>query len=205
MLDKLKKVLTKRNIVRILIIISLLLTLLFAYTYIKNNQQIQIKRAEKLYEKAYNLYFYGGGLEFYQKDGKYDIIEQSNNYRVDKYYKLSNYEEIIGNLFSSNKIIDVNNYLGIIEQNGDKYIREIGRGISGYFGTTFTIKKISEKKITFIAHSKFCEIAHSINNVCESEEYYYTVDKPFAIIKENGTWKIDEYISVFEFKDSEIK
>lgn len=201
----LNKLLTKRNIIRILIGISLILLLTLTYRYIKNTEARQIKKAEELYEKAHNLYFYGKDIEYAKENGKYVTIERSVNSRVDKYYKLSNYNEVFVKLFSSNKLKSVDIYLGIIEQNNGKYIREIGRGLSGYFGTTFEVKKASKTKITYIAKSKFCEISHRINDVCESEEYYYTIDKEFTIIKENGKWKIDEYTSVFEFEDSLIK
>ena len=38
----------------------------------------------------------------------------------------------------------------------------------------------------------------------ELNEYLYTIDKPFILVKENGKWKVDEYTSIFEFDDSEI-
>ena len=85
-------------------------------------------------------------------------------------------------------------------------MKDYGRGLSGYYGTGLKIKKMSKNRIEYKALSKFCEIDSRVNygDGCSNEKYYY-VEKPFVLIKEDGIWKVEEYTSVFEFKDKEFK
>lgn len=206
MKNNIKLFVTKKNIKTIIIVVFLLFLSLYVFIYIKNTQKRQIKKASELYEKAYQLYFSGEGLVYSKdKDNQEIHIERSNGNLVNWYYKIDNYDDYVNKLFSSKGKSLADNFLEVYKQNDDIYIKEIGRGISGYFGTTFTVSYYSKNKIKFKAHSKFCEVSHQINGLCEDEKYYYTINKPFVLVKENGKWKIDEFTSIFEFSNDEIK
>ena len=157
MINNVKTFVTKKNVIYLLFVVFLLFLSLYICRYIKDTQKRQIKKASELYEKAYQLYFSGEGLVYSIDENNQEIyIERSNGNLVNWYYKIENYDYYVEKLFSKKGKSLVDNFLEVYKLNGDVYIREIGRGISGYYGTTFTVKSSSKSKITFKASSKFC-------------------------------------------------
>lgn len=187
----------------IILLILFILLLFLLKLFINNSDYMNKKRiflAEKKYNQAHELYFYGKGLDYSSDENSILISKQKGK----DYFKL-NTVIYLQNNFTDKEQNDIYNFFDILEVNGSFYIKDFGRGLSGYYGTEFDIKKVSKNKISFIAKSKFCRVEDRKDNDCKSEEYYYTIDKPFVLVKENGSWKIEEYTSVFEFSDSEFK
>lgn len=187
----------------IILLVLFILLLFVLKLFINNSDYMNKKRiflAEKKYNQAHELYFYGKGLDYSSDENSILISKQKGK----DYFKL-NTVIYLQNNFTDKEQNDIYNFFDILEVNGNFYIKDFGRGLSGYYGTEFDIKKVSKNKISFIAKSKFCRVEDRKDNDCKSEEYYYTIDKPFVLVKENGSWKIDEYTSVFEFSDSEFK
>ena len=196
--------LKKHKLISITFIFFIILITLILNLFLKNTNYMNQKRifiGEKLYKQAHDLYFYGEGFEYDLQDKNEVIILNKNN---TEYYKLKSLEYIYNN-FTENEINDIKKQFDLTELNNQYYIKNFGRGISSYYGTSLTIKKVYDKKIEFVAQSRFCMIDYQIYDSCKSEEYYYTIDRPFTLIKEDGIWKIEEYTSVFEFEDKEFK
>lgn len=82
---------------------------------------------------------------------KQEIIENINNdilsLNVDELgnYIISNYE-VIENIVSDSFIDNVNKFLNITKENDKYYIKPVGKGLSGYYGTKLEIKKLVRTK-----------------------------------------------------------
>ena len=194
-----------------ILILTVLITMLCVNS--QSNREKKLKIGYSLYEKVHKMYFYGEGID-YEQDSKNNYITIEKNEKtsedkdiVRKYYKIEDYNKSIKNIYSKKKIKDVEEYLHIIKENGSYYIRDIGRGMSGYLKTTLKIKYIGLTKVNFIAESSFCESGYSVSygQGCSSEEHIYKISKTFSIKKESGKWKVDKYTSIFEFDDSLFK
>lgn len=205
-MKKIVKYIKKKKVLSILIILSLIIFFVWLGIYIKDTQKRQCSLASKLYNQAHDIYFYGGNIEYeYDKDGDIIYTDRSDGNLINRYLKTKNYNEVITNLFSESMQKKVGNYLGVLIQDGTIYVKEIGKGISNYYGTTFKVKASSSSKIVFDAYSKFCKMNSKLGEYCKNEDGYYTVKKKFVLVKENKKWKIDNYTSVFEFENDEIK
>lgn len=202
--SKLYSCLKKHKLISFVIVFFVILIFFLLKLFLENSNYLNKKRifvGEKIYNQVHNLYFYGDGFEYdIQVEDGIIVVDETNT----EYYKLKSLNYIQNN-FTQNEMDDIKKQFDLININDSYYIKNFGRGISGYFGTTLTVDKVSNKKIEFVAHSKFCEIDARVYDTCKGEEYMYTIDKPFTLVKENGIWKVDEYTSVFEFKDSEYK
>ena len=200
-MEKLRKIF---KIIGVTFLILLIITSIFIVVshYVKEFKQKQEEMGKEKYEEIHNLYYYGETIEYEVDEEKRRIyIEEGNK----KYYKITNYDEILNKASNSykGKLVKV---LDIKEKEGNYYVVGIGRGLSGYYGTRLEIKKYSKNKIEYKAYSKFCYKESRVNygEGCK-EEGYYEIEKPFILVKEEGTWKVEEYTSVFEFNESEIK
>ena len=191
----------------IIIILIVLVIVLLGIVVIRNKidkaKKEKIELGNSIYEKAHNLYFYGGDIVYETDDNntrKYIEVDKK------KYYEIKNYKEVFNNLLAQKQLPKTSNFLGIKVIEDKYYMKDYGRGLSGYYGTGLKIKKMSKNRIEYKALSKFCEIDSRVNygDGCSNEKYYY-VEKPFVLIKEDGIWKVEEYTSVFEFKDKEFK
>ena len=180
----------KKILIGLMIFISVSLILVSLYFGGKKYIASKITLGTDLYERIHNLYFYGDQLEYEQ---------------VEEKYKLLNYEKI-PELISKKFLPQVNQYLEITKQKYEYYINLVGKGISNYYGTELKIKKIRRNKVIYTATTKMCKVESVVTygERCSMGGYYY-IEKPFIIVKENGSWKVDEYTSVFEFSDSEFK
>ena len=192
----------KKIIIFLLVIIMLLVGSYFLKEFIKKQKFLLEEMGKEKYEEIHNLYYYGETIEYEVDEEKRRIyIEEGNK----KYYKITNYEEILNKASNSykGKLVKA---LDIKEKEENYYVVGIGRGLSGYYGTRLEIKKYSKNKIEYKAYSKFCYKESRVNygERCK-EEGYYEIEKPFILVKEEGTWKVEEYTSVFEFNESEIK
>lgn len=170
----------------------------------KNDNKHKIEMAKDMYSKIDSLYSFNNGLEYVTNDDKKINTIQ----RGDKiYYQIEDYKTVTNEIMTEKMTQKFTNIVNIVEDDGKYYIENMGRGSNGFIGLIFKIKAKSSKKISLIVKTKFCEIEHRVEHGdgCESEEYLYTIDKPFILVKENGKWKVDEYTSIFEFDDSEIK
>lgn len=169
---------------------------------IKEELNKKIELGNSIYEKVHNLYFYGDNVEFVQdKNHIRSYIEIDNQ----KYYEIKNYE-VVEKIIGKEQILRTNKYLNIKKINNKYYMKDVGRGLLDYYGMTLEIKKISKNRIEYEAKTKLCKIENIVlyGEGCTSNGYYY-IEKPFVLVKEEGTWKVEEYTSIFEFKDSEIK
>jgi hypothetical protein len=182
----------KKKIIGFLLgLLVILVSIIIVKSYYKDYTKKAIELGNSLYEEVHNLYYYGGDLSYEKnEDGKYVI---------------SNYETV-ENLISKTFLTQTNTFLNIEKKDNTYYINPTGRGLSNYYGTELKIKKVSKKKIEYIAMTKLCYIDKivSYGDGCATDGYY-TVDKPFTIIKEDGKWKIESFTSIFEFDDSDIK
>ena len=196
-----------KNKKNIIIILLVLLVVLIGIVTIKNKiekeKNKKIELGNSIYEKVHNLYFYGGDI-VYETDDKNTrkYIEVDNK----KYYEIKNYKETFENLITDKQLLKTSNFLGIKVIKDKYYMKDYGRGLSGYYGTELKIKKINKNKIEYKASSKFCEIEYRISygSGCSNEKYYY-IEKPFVLVKEDDIWKVEEYTSIFEFEDSLLK
>ena len=195
-----------KNKKKILIIVLVLVIVLIGIVVIKNvieeENHKKMELGNSIYEKIHNLYFYGGEIEYEtDKNNKRKYIEIDHI----KYYEIKNPEEIT-NLITKNQFLKTSEFLNMKEIENKYYIKDYGRGLSGYYGTELKINKYSKNKIEYTAISKLCEIEYRVSygEGCSNQKYYY-IEKPFIIVKENGVWKVDEYTSIFELSDSELK
>jgi len=184
-----------------LVLLIVLIGIVVIRNIVEKEINKKIELGNSIYEKVHNLYFYGGEIEYKIEENKRKSIEVDDK----KYYEISN-KKVIENLVTKNMLLKTSDFLGIKVIEDNYYMKDYGRGLSGYYGTELKIKKINKKRIEYKALSKFCEIDSRVSygDGCNDEKYYY-IERPFIIVKENGIWKVDEYTSVFEFKDSEIK
>ena len=181
------------------VIYSVLLILFIISIIIIHNKKVKqyTLEATDLYNKVHELYFFGGNVEYEIEDNQRIFIELDDS----RYYKISNYSNSISDLFTENKLSDVQKYLNIEEYNNAYYMKDIGRGISNYYETTLKPKHLSINKRVFMAKSKFCKIDSQVTygDGCRGKNEYY-INKKFILKKENKVWKIDEYTSIFEME-----
>ena len=192
----------KKIIIILLVLVIVLIGGLIIKKIVEKEINKKIELGNSIYEKVHNLYFYGGNIEYETNENKTrNYIEIDNT----KYYEIKNSEEIT-NLITEKMIVKTSNFLGIKVIGNKYYMKDYGRGLSGYYGTKLKIKRISKNKIEYKSYSKFCYKESRVNygEGC-SENNYYEIEKPFILIKEEGTWKVEEYTSIFEFNDSELK
>ena len=194
----------KKNIIIILLVLVIVLIgIVVIRDIVKKETNKKIELGNSIYEKVHNLYFYGGDIVYEIDDKntrKYIEIDSK------KYYEIKNYKEVFNHLLAQKQLPKTSAFLGIKIIKDKYYMKDYGRGLSGYYGTELKIKKMSKNKIEYKALSKFCEIDSRVNygEGCSNEKYYY-IEKPFVLIKEDGIWKIEEYTSVFEFEESLFK
>lgn len=192
----------KKIIIILLVLVIVLIGIVVIRNIVKKEINKKIELGNSIYEKVHNLYFYGGEIEYkVDEENKRKYIEVDDK----KYYEISN-KQVIENLVTEEMLLKTSDFLGIKVIEDNYYIKDYGRGLSGYYGTELKIKKINKNKIEYKALSKFCEIDFRVNygDGCSDEKYYY-IERPFIIVKEDGIWKVESYTSIFEFKDSEIK
>ena len=161
----------------------------------------RIEIGKSIYEDAHNLYFYGEGIEYSYNDLKERVYAEIDH---EKYYKIENYDNVFEKKFTDKELKQLYNIFEITKMDNSYFVKDIGRGVSNYIETNLKIKKIRMKKLEFVASSVFCKKDKLTAFGC-LEEDRYTIDKKFIIVKEYGSWKVDEYTSVFEFSDSEFK
>lgn len=197
----------KKNKIIIIISISsaviLLIVGLLLNNYINKLKNEKIKMGNPFYEKMHNLYYYGGQIDFEQDDNFNRLyIEKDGK----KYYKVKNYDEAIKSFITDKELTETNSFLNIIKDEENYYMKDIGRGLSGYYGTELTVKKMGKNTIKYVAKSKFCKLESRVTygEGCKNDDYYY-IEKPFSLVKEDGTWKVSEYTSIFEANDNEFK
>lgn len=185
----------KKNIIKTLIVLVLLTLVITLFkVYKKNVNQKIVAEIEPIYKEIHNLYQYGEGIRYNAFEGERIHLELEDGI----YYEMTNYNDAIEKYFSNNFINHVNEYLNIKYIDGKYYIKDLGRVTGNYLKTTFKVKKANKKKRILVASSKFCEAKYG--NMCDDENTY-TIDKELVLINDNGTWKIDSYISVFEMSD----
>ena len=192
----------KKIIIILLVLVIVLIGIVVIKKIVEKEINKKIELGNSIYEKVHNLYFYGGNIEYETNENKTrNYIEIDNT----KYYEIKNSEEIT-NLITEKMIVKTSNFLGIKVIGNKYYMKDYGRGLSGYYGTKLKIKRIARNKIEYKAISTLCQIDSLVNygEGC-SENNYYEIEKPFILIKEEGTWKVEEYTSIFEFNDSELK
>ena len=193
----------KKKIIRYIIIALAVILVIVGFILIRNakNKKI-IEEVTPLYNKAHELYQFGGDI-IYTKvvDGGRKYIEKDGT----KYYQIANFDESVAKYFTSNALKDTMEFMNIINEDGNYYIKDTGRGIGNYFGVTFKVEKASGKKRVLKASSKFCKIEHQVTygDLCSGDNEY-TIDKEFKLVKENKVWKIDSFVSIFQMGD-EIK
>ena len=192
----------KKIIIILLVLVIVLIEIVVIKNVIEKEINKKIESGNSIYEKVHNLYFYGENIEYETNENKIrNYIEIDNT----KYYEIKNPEEIT-DLITEEMIVKTSNFLGIKKIEEKYYMKDYGRGLSGYYRTKLKIKRMSKNKIEYKAYSKFCYKESRVNygEGCSENNYYY-IEKPFVLVKEEGTWKIEEYTSVFEFNESELK
>ena len=189
---------------RVYVIYAVLLILFIISMIVIYNKIIRkyTLHATNLYNKVHELYFFGGDIEYEIEDNERVFIELDDS----RYYKISNYSNSVSDLFTENKLSDVQKYLNIEKNNNEYYMKDIGRGISNYYETTLKLKYFLINKRVFIAKSKFCKIDSQVTygDGCRGKNEYY-INKRFILKKENKVWKIDEYTSIFEMEEESLK
>lgn len=186
----------KKIIMILLVLIIVLIGVILIYEKISKEIKQKIELGNSIYEKIHNLYYYGGNIEYQldkNKNRKYIEIADS------KYYEIKNPDEIT-NLITNEMLPKTSLFLNIKIVGNKYYMKDIGRGLSGYVGTTLKIKRISKNKIEYEAISKFCKVDSivSYGDGCRNRDYY-EMKKSFTLIKEDNLWKVLEYTSIFEF------
>ncbi len=196
-------IMNKKRIIKYIIITLIFILLIVCFIILKNirNKKI-IEEVTPLYNKVHELYQFGGDIAYVKnEDGGRNYIEKDGI----KYYQISNFDDSIAKYFTSSNLKNVVEFMNIINENGNYYIKDRGMGIGNYFGVTFKVKKSSSNKRTLIAASKFCKIEYQVTygDLCSGDNEY-TIEKEFKLVKENKIWKIDSFTSVFQMGD-EIK
>ena len=185
----------------LLVLLIVLVTILITNKIEKENNK-KIEQGSSIYEEIHNLYYYGGNIEYVNDFNNNRLVTKIND---ENYYEISNFD-VIKNLISKNMLSKTFEALKIISNNNKYYIKDIGKGISNYYGTKLKIKKISKNKMEYKAISKLCEKDKIVTygEGCTSDGYY-EIEKPFTIVKEDNKWKVLEYTSIFQFSEKEIK
>ena len=197
----------KKLIIKIIVVLLVIILLLVTYTIIKNKIdnyiEDKIKLGEEIYNKMHNLYYYGEGIDYEIDDENQMIYIEEEKI---KYYKIKNYNELFKKSITDKKLKETEKFLNIKEVENNYYIKEIGRGLSGYYGTKLKLKKVTKNKIEYKAISTLCQKDSIVTygEGCTSDGYY-EVEKPFTLVKEDGLWKVSEYTSVFQFSDRDLK
>lgn len=190
----------KLIIISLLVLLIVLVGLVIILKEIKKENNKKIELGNSIYEEIHDLYFSGSKLEYVYDETRNRVYKEFDD---TKYYEISNYE--IFDLIASESKDRLMKIFDIKKEEGKYYIADFGRGISNYYGTKLKISKKSKEKIEFKAISEFCLNSEIISlEECDKEDYY-TIDKPFIIIKEDNKWKVLEYTSVFQFSDREFK
>jgi len=192
----------KKIIIILLVIVILLVGGYFLKQFIEKGKLALEEKGITYYDKLHNLYFFRENIDYVlDENNQRKYIEIDNK----KYYEIAN-KEVIEDLVTENMLLKTSGFLNIRIINNQYYMKDYGRGLSGYYGTELKLESVNKDKLEYKALSKFCEIDSKVSygSGCRNEKYYY-IEKPFVLIKENGIWKVDEYTSVFEFEDSLIK
>ena len=192
----------KKKLIQYIIITLIIILVIVGFVTIRNirNKKI-IEEITPLYNKVHELYQFGGDIEYVKTGEGRNYIEKDGI----KYYQIANFDDSVAKYFTSNSLKDVMEFMNIINENGNYYIKDMGRGIGNYFGVTFKVEKASSKKRVLKASSKFCKIEYQVayGDLCRGDNEY-TIDKEFKLVRENKVWKIDSFVSVFQMGD-EIK
>ena len=192
-----KKIIFSLLPLSLVIIIGYLLT-----ENIKNYRLSLEKKGLMYYQKIHNLYYYKENI-YYELDetNKRKYIEINGN----KYYKIKDGENTF-EMIATDFLPYASYFMGLKIIDNKYYIKDIGRGMSNYYGTTLKLKKKSKNKIEYKAITKMCkkESIVSYGEGCTADGYY-EIEKPFTIVKEDNKWKVLEYTSVFQFSDRELK
>ena len=193
----------KKKIIRYIVIAIAVILVVVLFLVIRNARNKKIEREmTSLYNKAHELYQYGGDITYSKNEDGTRVYKEVDG---TKYYQIANFNDSVAKYFSDNNLKNVIEYMNIIEENGNYYIKDFGRGIGNYFDTTLKVKKVKGKKRILTASSRFCKIEHQVTygDLCRGDNEY-TIEKEFVLVKVNGNWKIDSYTSIFQMGD-EIK
>ena len=180
------------------------------FVIFKNRNSKNYDIAYSLENEILSMYVNHTGIEYKKDNNQYVIIEKEYvtslgtkiNYQ---YYEINNINEIKSK-FTDKMFEHVKKVLDI-EKIGEKYyIVQNSKNNINYTKIDLKQRYILLNKAVYTMSVTMCERKYTLpNGNCSSEEYLYTIDKPFILVKENGKWKVDEYTSIFEFDDSEIK
>ena len=199
-----KKIKNNRKIIMLLVFVFVLVVITVFGIVLRLYINSKIELGEEKYNLIHEFYNNGSGIEYVYND-KDEIVFIEDSSTGYKYYKVNSNSPIL-DIIHDNLMNDIETLFDLKKVDGDNYIRIVGKGISGYYGTKLEIKKISKNKIEYKAISTLCYINSrtSYGEGCTSDGYY-KVEKPFILIKEDGLWKVSEYTSIFQFSYREIK
>ena len=139
------------------------------------------EEAEELLEEYYGI----AESLYFLSDDYFDIDFEGDGSEYLTKYLISNYEEVIHNYIS--KDFQKTFYPALLEKENGQYYLGIGGFAEGYENLRFENIEIEEGKIS-------CTVVLDLY-VAGDELLGKDLESDFAIVSENGTWKIDEYTS----------
>ena len=140
--------------------------------------------AKDMYKKITEYYWMGGD------------ISQTINVENENPYELMTWYDELKDFLTNNYFKKFTERRTIINRNGKYYINQVSWGEPpAYLGyDSFEVKSITNKKIEFIVKEKYIVNADDLDkDVSEVTEFEYE-NNPFILVKENGKWKVDEWV-----------
>ena len=141
----------------------------------------EFETAWKIYKKSIDIFKYDANTSI-------DLPVEGQNYTW-KYYKITNYNEIVDKYISSRVNNLVDNIDTIISKNGNYYLMDSTDGTS--------LNQIDEIKNLEKASDKVsCVVRVHSGNTIEAGDKGTEENYEFELVKENNTWKVSKFSKI---------
>ena len=141
----------------------------------------EFETAWKIYKKSIDIFKYDANTSI-------DLPVEGQNYTW-KYYKITNYNEIVDKYISSKVNNLVDNIDTVISRNGNYYLMDSTDGTS--------LNQIDEIKNLEKASDKVsCVVRVHSGNTIEAGDKGTEENYEFELVKENNTWKVSKFSKI---------
>ena len=141
----------------------------------------EFETAWKIYKKSIDIFKYDANTSI-------DLPVEGQNYTW-KYYKITNYNEIVDKYISSKVNNLVDNIDTVISRNGNYYLMDSTDGTS--------LNQIDEIKNLEKASDKVsCVVRVYSGNTIEAGDKGTEENYEFELVKENNTWKVSKFSKI---------